>query len=87
MTLQETVQSIKKPDEKAMEQCKKRWNSIAKPLNSLGKMEDFLVKIAGMTGSSQIDLGKKGLVIMCADNGVVEEGRDPNWPGGNGDCG
>ena len=74
MTLQETVQSIKKPDEKAMEQCKKRWNSIAKPLNSLGKMEDFLVKIAGMTGSSQIDLGKIGLVIMCADNGVVEEG-------------
>ena len=32
------------------------------------------MKIAGMTGSSQIDLGKKGLVIMCADNGVVEEG-------------
>ena len=41
MTLQETVQSIKKPDEKAMEQCKKRWNSIAKPFEQSGKDGGF----------------------------------------------
>ena len=74
MTLEEAVRQIEKPDEKAMEQCRRRWDSIAKPLHSLGKLEDFFVKIAGMTRTSKIDLKKKALVEMCADNGVVEEG-------------
>lgn len=74
MTLEEAICKIEKPDETAMEQCRHRWDSIAKPLHSLGKLEDFFVKIAGMTGTSKIDLSKKALVEMCADNGVVEEG-------------
>lgn len=61
-------------DEEAMKAGQKKWDSIAKPLHSLGKMEDILIQIAGIKGSSRIDLGKKALVIMCADNGVVEEG-------------
>lgn len=74
MTLEEAVKKIQAPDERAMEQCRKRWDSIAKPLHSLGKLEDALVKIAGITGSADIRLDKKALVPMCADNGVVEEG-------------
>ncbi len=74
MTLEEAVRQIEKPDEKAMEQCRRRWDSIAKPLHSLGKLEDLFVKIAGMTRTSKIELSKKALVEMCADNGVVEEG-------------
>lgn len=74
MNLDEMLKTIEKPDEKARVQCKQRWNSIAKPLNSLGKMEDYLVQIAGITRSSEISLEKKGLIVMCADNGVVEEG-------------
>lgn len=27
-----------------------------------------------MTGNARVDLKKKALVVMCADNGVVEEG-------------
>lgn len=74
MTLEEAKQSIRKPDESAMEFCRRRWDSIAKPLHSLGRLEDYFVKIAGITGSSGISLDKKALVVMCADNGVVEEG-------------
>lgn len=74
MTLEEAKRAIKKPDQKAMELCQRRWDSIAKPLHSLGKLEDDLVKIAGITGSADIHLEKKALVTMCADNGVVEEG-------------
>lgn len=74
MEIKEISKNISPLDENAMEECKKRWNSIAKPLHSLGKLEDALVKIAGITGSPVIDLGKKALVTMCADNGVVEEG-------------
>lgn len=61
-------------NESAMELCRKKWDSIAKPLHSLGKLEDYLVQIAGITGSAGFVPEKKGLVIMCADNGVVEEG-------------
>lgn len=74
MTLVEELQKIGKLDEAAMMQCKHRWDSIAKPLNSLGKLESYLVQIAGITGSSLMKLDKKVLVVMCADNGVVEEG-------------
>lgn len=74
MTLEETLQKIHPLDEKAMEISRKRWDSIAKPLHSLGKMEDLVVQIAGITGSSEMNLKKRALVAMCADNGVVEEG-------------
>lgn len=74
MKLEETIKKIKKPSQEAMDACRQHWDTIAKPLHSLGKMEDYLVKIAGITGSPRICLEKKALVIMCADNGVVEEG-------------
>lgn len=74
MNLQETIKAIKPLNRKAMEKARERWDSIAHPLRSLGKLEDALVEIAGMTGSDRIDLGKRALVVMCADNGVVEEG-------------
>ena len=74
MTLEETLQKIHPLDEEAMEISRKRWDSIAKPLHSLGKMEDLVVQIAGITGSPDMNLKKRALVAMCADNGVVEEG-------------
>lgn len=74
MNLQETIEAVKPLDREAMERTKKRWDSIAHPLHSLGKLEDALVQIAGITGSDRIDLSKRALVVMCADNGVVEEG-------------
>lgn len=70
----EFTYKIEPLDTQAMELCKKKWSSIAKPLYSLGKLEDYLVQIAGICGSSRVSLQKKGLVVMCADNGIVEEG-------------
>ena len=74
MTLEETLAMIKPLDENAMNIAKKRWNSIAKPLHSLGKMEELVIQIAGITGSPDMAVQKRALVPMCADNGVVEEG-------------
>ncbi|MBE6014447.1 MAG: nicotinate-nucleotide--dimethylbenzimidazole phosphoribosyltransferase [Lachnospiraceae bacterium] len=74
MTLQETLDMIKPADAEARERAVKRWDAIAKPLHSLGKLEDAVAKIAGIQGSDRVKLDKKALVIMCADNGVVEEG-------------
>ena len=74
MTLDEAIVQIKEPDKTAMETAGKRWDSIAKPLHSLGKLEELIIQIAGITGNPDIDIQKRALVAMCADNGVVEEG-------------
>lgn len=74
MTLEEVLKQIEPANEQAMVDSKLRWDSIAKPLNSLGKLEEAVIKIAGITGTHQVNIDKKALVIMCADNGVVAEG-------------
>lgn len=72
--MEDILSGIRGADAAAMERAKCQWNSIAKPLHGLGLLEDLIVKIAGMTESANVRMEKKGLIIMCADNGVVEEG-------------
>lgn len=64
---------IKPPDSEAMERARQRWNSIAKPLGSMGLLEEAVVKISGMTSSENVSLDRRCIVAMCADNGVVCE--------------
>ena len=74
MTIQETIEKIKPLSEQAIKLCWQRWDGIAKPLRSLGKLEAAVAQIAGIQRTADIHIEKKGLIIMCADNGVVEEG-------------
>ena len=62
------------PDEKAMKAAVDHWNGIAKPIGSLGLLEDAITRIAGLTGSPRVALKKRAVLVMCADNGVVAEG-------------
>ena len=36
--------------------------------------EDMIVQIAGIQGNADVYIDKKAVVVMCADNGIVEEG-------------
>ncbi len=74
MTLEEAKNKITPLNTQAMEAAVAHWNSIAKPLHSLGKLEDLVVQLAGITGTPNVQIGKRALIAMCADNGVVEEG-------------
>lgn len=74
MKLEEALSKITELDKESLEAGRKRWDSVAKPLRSLGMLEEAIIKIAGITKSSNVSLDKKALIIMCADNGVVEEG-------------
>lgn len=74
MTLKEIKSRIEPADQASIQAAKKRWLSVAKPLFSLGKLEDAVIRMAGIKRSAMFELRKKGLVIMCADNGVVAEG-------------
>ena len=74
MTLAEVVRSITPADQKAAAAAKARWDSIAKPLGSLGALENAVIRIAAMTGTPDVDISKRAVVVMCADNGVVAQG-------------
>ncbi len=55
-------------------QAKEHWDRIAKPLESLGKLEELVIRMAAVQECLAINISKKALIIMCADNGIVEEG-------------
>ncbi|MEQ8155404.1 MAG: nicotinate-nucleotide--dimethylbenzimidazole phosphoribosyltransferase [Clostridiaceae bacterium] len=59
---------------KAMEDAKKRLDSLAKPMGSLGELEAMAIKFAGITGKVENHINKKAVVILSSDNGVCEEG-------------
>lgn len=63
-----------KPDMRAMQEAQQRWDSVAKPLGSLGKLEEMIVRIAGIQRTPEISLSPRCALIFCADHGVVEEG-------------
>ncbi|NLB28818.1 MAG: nicotinate-nucleotide--dimethylbenzimidazole phosphoribosyltransferase [Clostridiales bacterium] len=66
--------SIASPSREAEASAREKWNSIAKPLGSLGLLEDMVVKIAALTGSAAVNISKRAVFVFCADNGIVEEG-------------
>lgn len=74
MNIEETVKQICGLDKGAMQRAKEHWDAIAKPLNSLGLLEEAFIRIAGITGTERIVLDKKAVAVFCADNGIVEEG-------------
>ncbi|WP_324612705.1 nicotinate-nucleotide--dimethylbenzimidazole phosphoribosyltransferase [Massiliimalia massiliensis] len=74
ISLQETLQRIQPADQRSGELSKKRWDSIAKPLGSLGLLEEAVVRISSVQGTADCRIDKRAVLIFCADNGVVCEG-------------
>ncbi len=61
-------------DERSVEMSRAHWDAIAKPLDSLGLFEKIITRVAGIQGTSDVALEKKCVLVLCADNGVVQEG-------------
>ncbi|SFD02196.1 nicotinate-nucleotide--dimethylbenzimidazole phosphoribosyltransferase [Clostridium uliginosum] len=72
--LREIIDQIEDINNEIVVKANERMNSLAKPLNSLGKLEQMAVKLSGITGEIKNTLDKRAIIIMCSDNGVVEEG-------------
>lgn len=70
----EEIKKITETDTVSYNNAKKRWDEIAKPLGSLGKLESAVSQMAGIFRTDKFNIDKKILIVMCADNGVVEEG-------------
>ena len=61
-------------DADAAARAKAHWDGIAKPLNGLGMLETAVIRIAGITANERVSLEKRAVAVLCADNGIVEEG-------------
>lgn len=62
------------PDNEAYGRVQKNWDMIAKPLDGMGRFERLTAQIGAIAGTDQIDISRKAVLVMCADNGIVEEG-------------
>ena len=51
MNLEEMVKSVKEADGTAVKQALRRWDQVAKPLNSLGVLEEDIVDCRGIRHS------------------------------------
>lgn len=75
MTLQKELSYIVPTAAAVKEKAQAHWNRIAKPLHSLGLLEDAIIKIAAVLDTEKIPpLKKKAVIVMCADHGVIAEG-------------
>lgn len=72
--LKNLLAGIIPPSESAMEKAAGRWRHVAKPLYSLGVLEEDVIRLAGILRNSSVNIDKRAVVIMCSDNGIVEEG-------------
>ena len=74
MNIDGIASRIKNVDTNAYNACIERFNQIAKPIGSLGKLEELLARIAAITGSADIDISRKAIAVFCADNSVSKRG-------------
>lgn len=66
--------TVKAPDEDIRRKVLSNFDHVAKPIDGLGRFEVLTAQIGAIQGTEKIDIAQKAVIIMCADNGIVEEG-------------
>ncbi|MDR3278635.1 MAG: nicotinate-nucleotide--dimethylbenzimidazole phosphoribosyltransferase, partial [Oscillospiraceae bacterium] len=74
MNFTELNEKIPGADRAAEDAARRRWDGIAKPLGSLGLLETAVTRIAGLRGTPDVQIDRRAVLVLCADNGVVAEG-------------
>jgi nicotinate-nucleotide--dimethylbenzimidazole phosphoribosyltransferase len=72
--LKKTIESIGELHRDRMTEAQERLDNLLKPQGSLGKLEDIARQLAGITGKLKNEVTKKCIIVMGADNGIVNEG-------------
>ncbi|MCR5302493.1 MAG: nicotinate-nucleotide--dimethylbenzimidazole phosphoribosyltransferase [Lachnospiraceae bacterium] len=62
------------PDMDIYNEAKKRFDSLAKPIDGFGYFEDLICRVAAIQGRLIPDIKKRAVIVMCSDNGVTREG-------------
>lgn len=61
-------------DRGAMDAAQARLDDLIKPVGSLGLLEKWVVRLAGIQGTARPKIGRKAHLVFAADNGIWEEG-------------
>ena len=72
--LEETIRQIEPQDETARAAARARLEQLTMPHWALGRLMDLAEDLAGMTGSLRPALGRRVIVTMAGDHGVVAAG-------------
>ena len=76
---QDAALSLPEPpalDEGAMDACQKRIDSLAKPIYSLGRLEELAVRLAGVTGEARPSLStRRALLVFAAKEPSARQKR------------
>jgi len=72
--LKEICENIQAANSSAIDAARKYQDTLAKPPQSLGVLEDIAIKLSGITGKIKNTIENRRIVVFAADNGVVLEG-------------
>ena len=72
--LNRLLAQVTPPDETARAAAHAHWAGLAKPLGGLGRLETMLEEAAALTGTAQLFVDRRAVLVLCADNGVVAQG-------------
>jgi len=72
--LDNVIGSISNLDSALLRKAQKRLDSLTKPLGSLGRLEEFAVRIVGITQNTRPELRAKKIFVFASDHGVSAEG-------------
>ena len=78
--LNELLQGVRGADAEAAQAARRYVESLAAPPGSLGKLTDAAIQLAGITGRVNNTVKRRRIIVLCADNGVVEEGVSSTPP-------
>jgi len=56
---------------------RRRLDSLTKPQGSLGRLEELALRVGLIQGTDMPMVGRKTMLLFCADHGVAEEGVSP----------
>jgi nicotinate-nucleotide--dimethylbenzimidazole phosphoribosyltransferase len=74
MDFQSLENSIQPMDSAAAKAAQARWDNVAKPVGSLGQLEHIVCSLAGIQRTAGVNIDRRAVVVLCADNGVVAQG-------------
>ncbi len=74
VTLEELLSAIKPLDREAMSAAERWQERLAIPPGSLGKLQEAAVRLAGISGKQKNEILRCRIIVLAADNGIVEEG-------------
>lgn len=74
VTLEACRQAIGPLDANAMSEAARRWDTLTKPLGSLGRLETLACRVAGITGLTRPRMVERVVFVLAGDHGVVAEG-------------